>query len=1040
MPLNGRRSNEKVEPMVSSIGAFRIALMRWGGDVSSVLILRFWGFFLASFILAAGFAEHAYKQLNLPQRYVELIVGSIAWSYENKFHDYAVLYALIGAFLVALVAIASLAARLSRWAGLDAAQRLHDFLLVLCAPAVLWFAGLLTTKSASLDLLRLSQLLLLAGLILVVGCARRDLTFWRGEADRLFSTLHYAALFLMFAVLGVAALGVASNRLGGQVHSHHWMASGLTLRLMAAVLCLALAICLVLVWRTRNPEQLMGRLRRLMTAAQCLLPLFLFCLVPPAWTTATSQSLEAGYPLTAFGKLLVLACVLAAYVELYVRTRRVARSPTMGTEALQCLTVGSAVGLLLFLKSTPYSLPTLSADDYHFGEMLVPWWSWFKMGLVPFWDYAPARGLMNYFPGLLSSLVFGGAPAAIYATYPIIYAALAAGAFIALRPVIGTAAAFVALLLGPFANGLGEIDLAVSIFLFAFCRGWFTWRRDHWLVAFAGAAVLLLLYAPGQGALALLACTPLALAALWSLYRSDRQRLGYLLLAIGGVFVLIFGLTPLGKMFVGALRYGAEQSQINSIAHGIQWRASFGLDGLNPWAFELMRTSFVLVALWAGVLVFKAPFMRDVAGRKRVLVYAIPVFLIACLFVVRAAGRIDVGGSRLAIASVWALALLLPMLIFTSVRVRAIHFLIWIGIMGVLMPYAGSLLLTGYAANFNPPDAAALKGAPNVSTIQNGRLGTAMADPAHLNRIVAVRKVLDLVLDPNETYLDLSGRHAMYYYVERKPPVESASTYNLVGEAQQLRAIRSLRAASPPAILLSADNITHDGGPLSLRTNLLYREAMLLKGYKLVSIDKQVWLIKPDRLGRLALSLSASAVDLAAAAVPVLDPIYRLRFLASVPGSWGRSAQALESEMEPVLSLPPDVLPSTHSLHDLGGGGYATAGDDPYVRFDLSGFSLSGKKAGILSFEFSCASVKATPVVSVMWSTPDSPEGERTLLTFTGHQGRLIVPVDSAPSWILADRISTIRFDLEGDLAGCEKFAIRNVAFLARTATLSTLR
>ena len=74
-------------------------------------------------------------------------------------------------------------------------------------------------------------------------------------------------------------------------------------------------------------------------------------------------------------------------------------------------------------------------------------------------------------------------------------------------------------------------------------------------------------------------------------------------------------------------------------------------------------------------------------------------------------------------------------------------------------------------------------------------------------------------------------------------------------------------------------------------------------------------------------------------------------------------------------------------------------------------------------------------MVGVYWSTPGQPEGAATFLTFRGRQGRLIVPVDSAPSWLLAERIDSIRFDVDGSTTGCETFAIRDVALLARTAT-----
>ena len=997
-----------------------------------MLAVRYWGFLVASLVLASGVAKMAYRSLDLPQAYPELIAGNIAWIHENKFHDYAVLYALAFAFFAAVAVIAVLAARVERIAGPSGAGRLHDFLLILCIPAALWVGGSVTTRSASLDMLALSQWCVGGGVLVTALLACRDVRFWGGRTDAFFGCLHKGALFVVFAVFAVVATGIAVNRLGARMHLRHWMSFDATVDGMRIAGVLAALLCGVLAATAANPVRLGAWLHRLAMAAQCFLPPLLLCLVPPAWIHPAAGTMAVGYHLTAFANVLIVACIGAAYVELY----RLHRRPVaIDAPVFRMLGIGSAIGLLLFLKSAPIGLPELMPDDYHFGELLVPWWSWVDMGLLPFRDYAPARGLMNYATGMLSSLIFGGATAAVWATLPFVFAALALVALPVLRRSLGMGGAFVALLVGPFANGIGEIDIAVSIFLFAFCRGWLVWRRDVWLAAFVACGIALLLYAPGQGALALLACGPLAVVALWRLYRQDARRLLVVLAAMAGVAIVLMAATPLGPMVLGALRYGAEQSRINSAAHGIAWRGSFGIADVNPWVFEMTRASFMLVVLGAGVVVARTLCRPGDAAARRVLAYAVPVLLIGLLFVIRAAGRIDAGASRLGIASVWALALLVPMVLFASVRVRGIHYLGWMAVVGCLLPYSGSLP-PSRAGNFDPIDATPFDIAPNSRSIQDGRLGAAIAHPSHLARIVMVRSVLDRVLEPKETYLDLSGRHAMYYYVERRPPVESASTYNLVGEGQQERAIRSLRAERPAAILLSADNIVHDGGPSSLRSNLVYREVLLSRRYRLVTIGTQVWMIRADRISRLAPGEATSVMALDdPAALPVLDKIYRLEDLQALPASWGRSAASLAPTLSTLLRLPADTPSRTNGVAKTGPDTWAIEGPDPYVRFDIAGHALSGRQAGVLSFDFRCATPEATPSIGLYWSTPQSPEGQTTLLRFVGRQGRLIVPVDSAPSWLLAGRIDSLRFDIEGDATGCGTFSIRDIELSARRAT-----
>lgn len=1010
-----------------------------------MLTARYWGFFVAAFVVASGIAGRVYRRFNLPQHYSELVVGNVAWNYDNKFHDYAVLYAIVFLFLAVLAVIGGVAARLRRVAGIGEVDRFHELLLVLCVPAVLWASALPTTRDVSQDLLNVSRVLLGVGIGLAAVAASKPAVFWRDEPRLLGDALRRAMLFVAFAGLAVAAIAVAQNRLGGLWQSHAGMDSEVAWRRAKILLSCAALVGAGLILRARDPLRLNQVLARWAMGAQCFMPLFLLCLLPPAWLAGSGETLAAGYALSTAGGWVVFSVVGFAVVDGAWRFAQLLRVPRTGNQrgssATGLLTVGSALGLLLFFKTPALGVPSLSPDDYHFGELLVPWWSWREMGMLPFWDYAPARGLTNYLPGFVSATFFEGGASSIGASYAFVFAGIGWLALLALRPLMGVAGAFVALLLGPYANGIGEIDIAATLFLVFCCHGWLHWRSERWLVAFAAAGVAMLLFAPGQGALALIALTPLAASRLRTLWIADRRRAVQVVAGIVAGLGVLFAFTPLGKMFFGALRYGAEQSRLNSIAHGIAWRASFASDSLNPWLFEIIRASFVGVTLWAGVLLSKAVFSSDAAARRKVIAYALPVFIVLLLFVVRAAGRIDPGGSRLGIASVWALAMLLPVLLFASTRVRGAHLLLWVGLAGVLIPYIGGASSTGHVArlqgNFDPPDATALDTPSNTRSIDAARLGASVGHPVHLARIVAVRQVLDRVLDPTETYLDLSGRHALYYYVGRRPALESASMYNLVGEKQQLRAVETLRAANFPAILLSAENIVQDGGPSSLRSNLVYREVLLSRGYKLVTVGQQVWMVRDDRLARLSPDEAVSATDLRSAqALDILDPIYHQPDLMNVPASWGRSAPTLERTLSaPVLTVAAGSPAIFHSVVDRGNGTFAIVGADPYVRFDMSGSGPGGWQAGLLSFDFACESPQAVPTLGLYWSTPSHPEGPMNFFRFKGHRGRLIVPVDSAPSWLLAERIDSLRLDIDGETRGCETFSIGNIELRARKAS-----
>lgn len=1004
-------------------------------DAAAMIAPRWWGFVLASTLLAAGVAELVYLKLDLPQRYAEFVVGAIAWTYENKFRDFALLYGFVAAFLVALAVLTMLAARLKSLFGFEGVDRLHDGVLLLCAPAGLWLGELITTKSSSLWLLHASQGLLVAGLLMAAVLVGRGKAFWQERSEDLFRTLSTLLLFVVLSALAISAIGVAVNRLGARVHAHHWLSSERVLVWTCIAAVAAISIAGFLSAKARDSFLLDESARRLTVFAQAFLPLFFLCLVPPSWVWGAEGSLGSGYRLSALGKTVVLVCMALAYVDLYRRARAQLRHEPNRGSPLELVSIACAVGVLLFLKMTPLGLAIVNHDDYHFGEMLVPWWSWADKGQLPFWDYAPARGLLNYIPGALSKLLFDGSPTTIYAAHAFVFVVFIPIALVVLRASIGMGAAFVAILLGPAVNGYGEIDLVTTTYLAYLCWGYFNWTPQRWLATFAALGTLLLLYTPGQGALTLIACGPIALFKAWELQTQQPRRLLTLALTIALVLTVLCVFTPFGKMILGALRYGAEQSSINSIAHGVNWSASFGTAMTNPWLFEMMRVSWLGVAIASAVLMLKAWPTERGPDRTRVFIYAGAILIILMLFVVRSAGRIDPGGSRLGLAASWALSLLAPLLLFLVTRLRGIHVLAWAALAGLVTPHLGGMALSTLARNFNPVDATDYDSRNSTRLADDPRLGDGIVSNDQMARITVARQVLDAVLDPNETYLDLTTRHAMYFYVDRKPPVESGSMYNLVGQAQQLRAIQSIHATKLPAVLVSGDNVTHDGGPPSLRSNLVYRDVLLWKGYKLATIGRQVWLIRDDRLQRLSSLPGVSIQDVDSSPASPLMSVFHESDLRSIPASWGRSDSTLHKSMVSVLDVPPSMISVVNDADQTAPGVFAVTGKDPFVRFDISTKQLRGDDAGLLSFDFSCVGApRAEPKLRVFWGSGKSQESMAASFVLDGRQGRLIVPVDSSPAWLLSPHIRTIRVDAETSLDACSQFSIRNLQLLRRQA------
>ena len=999
---------------------------------SDLLSPRRWKLFLTSGILATFCAGLTYHFLDLPQHYSELVVGSLSWSFSNKFHDYSMCFSFVAGFLIFVIVLSVLRKLISTRIGEDTKDDLEDFLLVLNTPAGVWFAGLLTTHNLSLRLLVLSCSLLLAALFFAFLFTARPKHYWKENSVRFVPILSTLMLGVLATAFATVAICLGANRIAGILNLSTWLhVKSVKIFILGSVIVFHFAV-IGLVLFSRSPSHLERITKRLVFLLQCSFPAFFFILIPTPWLV--NGRLIIGYPMSIWAWIVIASCIILAYSDL-IRLSRPTK--TSSDSCLGMLSLFCTIGIILFLRTDAIPLPSIWPDDYHFGEKLVPWWSLSRHGQIPFIDYSPARGLVNYFPGAIASILFDGKASSFAAVQPFMYTGILLVALPVLAKSIGKGPATLALLLAPTPNGISEIDVFVTVFVSVVCLGFQKWIPRKWIAVWFCFGMAILLFAPGQGALAILATTPLFLIMAYRYYRNEPKKMFGLVLVFGVGIALLSIATPFGKMLWGAIRYGFEQSNVNSIAHGIPWRSSFATSGLNPWLYEIMRFSWLLVSVWAGVLALKALSMRSSSERSTILCYTVPIFIITVLFIIRAAGRIDPGSTRLGVASIWALSLLLPLLLFAALRWKANGTILfaWLSLAGLVYPHFGGLS-TGYLHSFEPIHLQ-LTSTANVvegSSIGIPALGSGMVDPAHLARLSAIRTVLNKVLTPDETYLDLSGRHAHYFYFDRPPPIEAGSFYNLVTESQQLRSISILNRNPPAAILISAENMVHDGGSASLRSNLLYRYLLLRPDYKVVQVGKQIWLIKMNRMNRISGVNLKSISDVDDSPSNPIHGVFRVSDLRAIPASWGRSFATLKRGMRQVHTISGDNPISLNSAVQLDRGKYLVNGDNPSVSFDISYSHLKGRDVGIVSFSFSCEGIGPPPEVTIHWSSLNNAESELTSVRLEGRNGRMIVPIDAAPAWLLAKEIRSIRFGIS-DQKSCRVFSIQDVAFFRRRAS-----
>ncbi len=311
-------------------------------------------------------------------------------------------------------------------------------------------------------------------------------------------------------------------------------------------------------------------------------------------------------------------------------------------------------------------------------------------------------------------------------------------------------------------------------------------------------------------------------------------------------------------------------------------------------------------------------------------------------------------------------------------------------------------------------------------------LGNGIIAETQLKRLKAIKHVLSILVDPGETYLDLTNRNTDYFYLGYKPPIEVGAIYNLVSEGQQYRAIRTLDKRPPPVVLASADNVLHDGGTAAYRSHLLYR--YVVERYIPIRIDGFIYLVRPDRMARVAEFADTKDATTDEYRKSLLDCVFRMAFIEELPVSWGRSLKTLRAKMRLVKSIQPGSPRFLHSVRDDGEGNYSVVGPDPYILLDISDWKLNGSDAGMLSFNFTCKGRSSKPQLEIYWGSKATGLGESTVVRFVAENGPLLVPLDAAPRWLQAKEINRLRFDI-ADPAPCKTFAITNIQLWQRNIT-----
>lgn len=761
--------------------------------------------FIVLIAIAAG-AACAFVALQLfliSPTYPDFLVGAISWQAASKFQDLASYPAFLLGFMGCAWTLSQFFTKVSRVGKSEYEQGLISVLIWWLVPSAIGIGSLFSPyPSYSL----ISFAVGLTGSLLTILFVRLHLNLQELSP----SELGLGALAIILIGLFPYAIATAFDRLP----IPDYFPRGRVIPCLSVAIMFIGTFCLLYSIRA-NATLARKYIAGLLFLAQVGMAGFYILIVPDLYIDGTEKLAIEFSGLLWF---LVAGLVIGAVLDVWRRYKKF--SSRQFTDYFELLSPLAIFGTILLLKNGKTLIPSISVDDYHFGESLLGWWGFWQHQLIPYIELIPPHGIFgDDVGGFFSMMFFDGTAATVAEGERLAGSLTMLAAFLAMRwctKSIGLS--YISILM------FGSISRKLFFLLLVpfFCI-WFKYpvsqKLRRWLWLWLISVVLLIIATPPQGLIAALASLP---ALCVYLYRARSIRWmsdGIVLLLVGGIF---FFLTPLAGMLHGAIRYVIENGPINQIAYGIPWSWSWGgpaKENLRVVILEVFRMSWVLVPIVASALVLLLVRRREYWSYLAVVV--LPILVFTSVMTSYGMGRIDPFAiSRPGLLSNFSITILLPILLvpFVTDRGKAVLSIV----IAFICAGLGLVSVTGAGLN----DVLSKNYIGNLwSGSQHGlnNIGTAIVDATQARNLDRINKFLSKNLQPKETYLDMTGRNAHYMYFDRPPPIEITASYNMAPIEQQRRAVDRLSKKPPRMALLDANNMNFDGGGPALRSHLLYR-------------------------------------------------------------------------------------------------------------------------------------------------------------------------------------------------------------------------
>lgn len=910
--------------------------------------------------------------LNGTMVYDEFVVGPSTLMDGDKAKDLPAAYAFIGLTCLAFVLI-RLGARYVQGCGVSA-ERVSLLLLFLVLPLIP-LVGSVCAAGVFIfpDIWIVSMALVVLGLPFLI--ANRDAVGQAINDDVMLKQIILGCVFSVFS--GFAVLIVASLSFPGMIYR-----VGLLPRLL--FLCpLFLFLCrLGLIFIIRNGDKLSLRLRSWFIGTQALLPLLFLSL----WPVRLNDNHEwLSYEVSLFLAVPTLLVVCIHVVSL-IRHRKAVWQQAWFVSGW------SLASIAVFVSSGKPRIPALSNDAFHFGEQLLPWYSWSQFNKIPFVDFFPFHGWMHFVAGGINSVMYSGGVGTHHDAVQFICAISAAICAVLVYRMAGACLSlYVAVYFIPNSFYAGRFMLVMPALLLLSLPRLIS-APMLWVLCWGGLSLFLGLYNTVSGGSFVLATLPVTLWMLLSIWRSQRRSVVYLCVA-SCIGVSVLAIPLIREILLGYIQFILENRPSYGVVQGRPWSDSFdstpfseGLLSLSVF-YELARHGWALFLL----LAIYGVYMAFVSKAKRVMDSGFFLSLSAVLFLVLtssyALGRIDTNSAgRHGTLTYMLLVLWLPLILTLRFRIKVSHILPVLLFLSGFMTEVMSMhsrwsLQQLYWQSFRlaevPPGYEQLP-------VADGVLEGAYLTTAQRAEIAQHSDDLHTVLNDDQTYWDLTSRQAFYVYVNRPVPITHGAIANIDNQRKQSVVLDQIATAPPPAVWLHP-RLIYDVD-INLRSYPLYRFALL--NYEVVDLGNSIFMVNQ---ASPAYQLRLDQND----KIRLLNQIFPQRSLKKLPTVWGLSWNHLQRSAEQIQALLVE---------------HPSESNRSIVEFRMT--PISGIAADLVVLEL--ASDGQHGVARLVYR---SEFGMCEDVEFMVSDGIVIVPVGAFPDWLLAQELSQIRLVLPENIS-----------------------